>query len=93
MTRIPFGMAAALMASLVCTSAASAGALMKVGVRRGRIIVVRPEHDHGSPAYGPKRPRTYVYRRTGEPCRICGAAIRTAEMEGRNLFWCPVCQT
>jgi endonuclease-8 len=67
--------------------------LMKVGVRRGRIIVVRPEHDHGSPAYGPKRPRTYVYRRTGEPCRICGAAIRTAEMEGRNLFWCPVCQT
>jgi endonuclease-8 len=59
----------------------------------GRIIVVRPEHDHGSPAYGPKRPRTYVYRRTGEPCRICGAAIRTAEMEGRNLFWCPVCQT
>jgi endonuclease-8 len=67
--------------------------LMKVGVRRGRIIVVRPEHDHGSPAYGPKRPRTYVYRRTGEPCRICGAAIRSAEMEGRNLFWCPVCQT
>ena len=26
--------------------------LMKVGVRRGRIIVVRPEHDHGAPAYG-----------------------------------------
>jgi len=67
--------------------------LMKVGVRRGRIIVVRPEHDHGSPAYGPKRPRTYVYRRTGEPCRICGTAIRTAEMEGRNLFWCPACQS
>ena len=66
--------------------------LMKVGVRRGRIIVVRPEHDHGAPAYGPKRPRTYVYRRTGEPCRLCGTPIRTAEMEGRNLFWCPVCQ-
>jgi endonuclease-8 len=66
--------------------------LMKVGVRRGRIIVVRPEHDHGAPAYGPKRPRTYVYRRTGEPCRLCGTPIRTAEMEGRNLFWCPGCQ-
>ena len=66
--------------------------LMKVGVRRGRIIVVRPEDDHGAPAYGPKRPRTYVYRRTGEPCRLCGTAIRTAEMEGRNLFWCPGCQ-
>lgn len=66
--------------------------LMKVGVRRGRIIVVRPEDDHGAPAYGPKRPRTYVYRRTGEPCRLCGTPVRTAEMEGRNLFWCPACQ-
>jgi endonuclease-8 len=66
--------------------------LMKVGVRRGRIIVVRPEHDHGAPAYGPTRPRTYVYRRAGEPCRLCGTVIRTAEMEGRNLFWCPACQ-
>ena len=66
--------------------------LMKVGVRRGRIIVVRPEHDHGVPAYGPRRPRTYVYRRAGEPCRLCGTAVRTAEMEGRNLFWCPGCQ-
>lgn len=67
--------------------------LMKVGVRRGRIIVVRPEHDHGAAAYGPGRPRTYVYRRAGEPCRLCGTAVRTAEMEGRNLFWCPACQT
>jgi endonuclease-8 len=66
--------------------------LMKVGVRRGRIIVVRPEHDHGVPAYGPRRPRTYVYRRAGEACRLCGTTIRTAEMEGRNLFWCPGCQ-
>jgi endonuclease-8 len=66
--------------------------LMNVGVRRGRIIVVRPEHDEGAPAYGPRRPRTYVYRRTGEPCRLCGTPVRTAEMEGRNLFWCPGCQ-
>ena len=66
--------------------------LMKVGVRRGRIIVIRPEDDHGAPAYGPKRPRTYVYRRTAEPCRLCGTPIRSAEMEGRNLFWCPGCQ-
>ncbi len=66
--------------------------LMKIGVRRGRIIVVRPEHDHGAPAYGPRRPRTYVYRRAGEPCRLCGTTVLTAEMEGRNLFWCPDCQ-
>ncbi|MCB0940653.1 MAG: Fpg/Nei family DNA glycosylase [Mycobacterium sp.] len=66
--------------------------LMKVGVRRGKIIVVRPEHDHGAPSYLPNRPRTYVYRRAGEPCRVCGTAVRTAELEGRNLFWCPTCQ-
>ncbi len=66
--------------------------LMRLGVRRGRIIVVEPEHDHGAPGYRPRSPRTYVYRRTGQPCRLCGAAVRTAEMEGRNLFWCPDCQ-
>jgi len=66
--------------------------LMKVGVRRGRIVVVRPEHDSGAPAYGPRRPRTYVYRRAGELCRLCGAIVVTAVMEGRNLFWCPDCQ-
>lgn len=67
--------------------------LMKVGVRRGKIITVRPEHDLGAPSYGPGRPRTYVYRRAGESCRVCGTSIRTAELEGRNLFWCPTCQT
>lgn len=68
-------------------------ALMNVGLRRGKIVVVRPEHDHGAPSYGPGRPRTYVYRRAGDPCRICGTTIRTAVMEARNVFWCPTCQT
>jgi endonuclease-8 len=66
--------------------------LMQVGLRRGKIVVVRPEDDHGLPSYRPGRPRTYVYRRAGEPCRVCGTTIRTAELEGRNLFWCPNCQ-
>jgi endonuclease-8 len=68
-------------------------ALMKVGVRRGKIIAVRPEHDHGAPSYREGRPRTYVYRRVGEPCRVCATPVRTVEMEGRNLFWCPTCQS
>lgn len=67
--------------------------LMKIGVRRGRIITVRDEHDHGAPSYGPRRPRSYVYRRAGEPCRLCGTPVSAAVMEGRNLFWCPGCQT
>ncbi len=66
--------------------------LMRIGVRRGRIITVRDEDDHGAPAYRPRRPRTYVYRRAGEPCRLCGTPVSAAVMEGRNLFWCPGCQ-
>jgi endonuclease-8 len=66
-------------------------ALMKVGVSRGRIITIRREDDKG-PEGIRGRPRSYVYRRAGEPCRICRTRIRTEVMEGRNLFWCPTCQ-
>ena len=66
--------------------------LMPVGVRRGQMHVMRPEDDHGAPSYRSDRPRTYVYRRVGEPCRICGTPIAHGVMEGRNLFWCPGCQ-
>lgn len=68
-------------------------ALMKVGVSRGKIITVRREDDKGAPSYREGRPRSYVYRRAGEACRVCGDTIRTEVMEGRNLFWCPTCQT
>ncbi len=34
----------------------------------------------------------YVYRRKGRPCLVCGTAIETKVMAGRNLFWCPTCQ-
>ncbi|HEX7322785.1 MAG TPA: zinc finger domain-containing protein [Mycobacterium sp.] len=67
-------------------------ALMAEGLRRGNIVVVRPEHDRGAPSYAPGKPRTYVYRRAGDPCRVCSTIIRTAALEGRNLFWCPTCQ-
>ncbi len=36
--------------------------------------------------------RFYLYRRAGEPCRVCGARVRTAVVGGRNLFWCGRCQ-
>ena len=62
---------------------------MKVGLRRGKIIVVRPEHDHGPPSYAPGRPRTYVYRRAGEPCRVCGTTIRTADWKAEMSFGAP----
>ena len=36
--------------------------------------------------------RYYVYRRQGEPCRVCGSKVRTKVVAGRNLFWCGRCQ-
>ncbi|MPZ25167.1 MAG: Fpg/Nei family DNA glycosylase [Micromonosporaceae bacterium] len=35
---------------------------------------------------------SYVYGRTGAPCRRCGTLIEQAEQGGRVMFWCPVCQ-
>ncbi|MCW2602872.1 MAG: glycosylase [Pseudonocardiales bacterium] len=66
--------------------------LMRAGVRAGRIVTT--ERAHRDRRTGPPRAldRTYVYRRTGLPCRICGTEIATAPMVGRNLFWCPGCQ-
>ncbi|MFD3747269.1 Fpg/Nei family DNA glycosylase [Nocardia sp. NPDC058633] len=66
--------------------------LMPIGVATGRMHVVRPEHDSGAPSYNKDRPRTYVYRRQGEPCRVCATPVAHKVMEGRNLFWCPACQ-
>lgn len=71
--------------------------LMRDGVRLGRIVTLRPEDRarsravDGPPGRG-RRGSFYVYRRTGEPCLLCGSPVRHAEHTGRNLFWCPVCQ-
>jgi endonuclease VIII len=36
--------------------------------------------------------RFSLYKRTGEPCHVCGSRIRTQLVAGRNLFWCGRCQ-
>jgi endonuclease VIII len=66
--------------------------LMRAGVRTGRIVTTLPEdrtRRHGAVLPDDAH---YVYRRTGLPCRVCGTAIRTQVMAGRNLYWCPVSQ-
>jgi endonuclease-8 len=65
--------------------------LMKAGVRSGRIVTTRPV-DRGRAGRARREDAHYVYRRAGLPCRVCGTAVRRAEMAGRNLFWCEVCQ-
>ncbi len=71
-------------------------ALMTEGVRTGRIDTVRPEHTPEAMGRPPRRDdhggEVYVYRRNGQPCHVCGRAVRTAELQGRNLFWCTGCQ-
>ena len=70
--------------------------LMAEGVRTGRIDSVRPEHTPEAMGRAPRRDdhggEVYVYRRTSMPCLVCGSAVRTAELAGRNSFWCPKCQ-
>jgi len=70
--------------------------LMHEGVRTGRIDTVAPEHE---PAAMGRPPRVddhggevYVYRRSGQPCLVCSAPVASAQVAGRNLFWCPQCQ-
>ncbi len=70
--------------------------LMKDGLATGRIDTVRPEH---TPEAMGRPPRVdahggevYVYRRTGQPCLICGATVRRGALAGRNAYWCPDCQ-
>ena len=64
--------------------------LMKAGVRSGRIVTTEPDDRPGGRVTRDKA--SYVYRRTGSPCRVCGNPVRTAVLAARNLFWCPVCQ-
>ncbi|MFI9027600.1 Fpg/Nei family DNA glycosylase [Streptomyces sp. NPDC053560] len=71
--------------------------LMREGVRNNRIDTVRPEHEPEAMGRPPRVDdhggEVYVYRRAQQPCHVCGADIRTTGLGGRNLFWCPGCQT
>ncbi len=66
--------------------------LMRAGVRANRIVTTRPEHRSRRSAPARRRDAYYVYRRTGEPCRRCGAPVLSTELAGRAVFWCPGCQ-
>ena len=70
--------------------------LMTEGVASGRIDTVRPEHTPEAMGRPPRMDghggEVYVYRRTGQPCLVCGTPVRTAVLSGRNLFWCAKCQ-
>ncbi len=66
--------------------------LLRAGVRMGRIVTTEPADRSRRSGAVRREDAHYVYRRTGLPCRICATEVRTEEMVGRNLYWCPTCQ-
>ena len=70
-------------------------ALMREGVRLGRIVTTRPEHRPGIPAEAawPEH-ANYVYQRQGLACLVCGReTIVVEEMAARKLYRCLTCQS
>jgi formamidopyrimidine-DNA glycosylase len=67
-------------------------ALLRDGVRRGRIVTTDPADRPRRRGAVPREDAHYVYRRTGLPCRICGTAVVAEPMVGRTLYRCPACQ-
>lgn len=72
--------------------------LLAIGVAYGQILTMEDQvaDARETLALGidaaPMDRRFSVYRRAGEPCRVCGSRIRTMLVAGRNLFWCGRCQ-
>jgi endonuclease VIII len=72
--------------------------LMPLGVATGKIITIAEQEEQvrADIARGEvdrlEERTSYVYRRAGEACRVCGSKVRTQLVAGRNLFWCGRCQ-
>ena len=64
--------------------------LMTEGVRTGTIDTVRPEHEPEAMGRPPRDDdhggEVYVYRRTGQPCHVCGRPVSTTVLGARNLL-------
>lgn len=67
-------------------------AVMADGVRDGRIITTPAAFWSGTDPLPPAEDAHFVYRRHGQPCRICGTAVALTEHAARKLYWCPSCQ-
>lgn len=66
---------------------------LRLGVKHGRIITVRPQ-EMGTRGRSDldRDERLYVYHRDGMPCRRCGTPVRMKEIGARRTWWCPSCQ-
>ncbi|MEN8582208.1 DNA-formamidopyrimidine glycosylase family protein [Burkholderia sp. RS01] len=67
-------------------------AVMADGVRDGRIITTTAAFWSRSAPLPPAEDAHFVYRRHGQPCRVCGTPVALTEHAARKLYWCPSCQ-
>jgi formamidopyrimidine-DNA glycosylase len=65
--------------------------LLRIGFETG-LMYTMDDEEPGSAPLGTVRPEHWVYKRTGEPCRVCGTPIAMQELGGRKLYWCPTDQ-
>lgn len=59
--------------------------LLGIGYETGLMYTMDDEAAGGQPEH-------YTYKRTGEPCLVCGTPIAMQEIGGRKLYWCPTDQ-
>ncbi|MEO5921088.1 MAG: DNA-formamidopyrimidine glycosylase family protein [Pseudolysinimonas sp.] len=59
--------------------------LLGIGFETGLMYTMDDEAAGGKPEH-------WVYKRTPEPCLICGTPIAMQELGGRKLYWCPTDQ-
>lgn len=66
--------------------------LLRAGLKARRIVTTRPADRDRPGGRATRADAHYVYRRTGQPCRVCGTPVAYAQMVARHLQWCPTCQ-
>jgi endonuclease-8 len=67
--------------------------LLKIGVETGQMLTMDGMNKaERRAALANREDRHWVYRRAGEPCRVCRTTIVMDIMEARKLYFCPKCQ-
>lgn len=63
-------------------------ALLAIGVKTGVMITI----DGLAKKRPTKAERNFVYKREGQPCRVCGTSVSISMAAGRKLYFCANCQ-
>ncbi len=64
--------------------------ILEYAITRGGMTLRDFISPDGSPGYFEQE--LFVYGRAGQPCKVCGTAIRAITLGQRSTFYCPRCQ-